>query len=583
MTQSVYRSWLQRSVAMPALMASLLLPGAARADEQTVKLIQLLIDKGIVTKGQATDLLRESGPGKRAHRAAVQTADTEAPASPPPGEVRVTYVPSFVRRQIADQVRADVMSQAREEGWAEPDALPGWTKRVKIYGDMRLRYESDLFDSTNNPNFINFPSINQGSGFDVAGLAAGTGNNPPFYNTTQDRNRFRARARIGVQGQIADWLSADMRLTTGDAGPISTNQTMGSSGEFNKYGIFLDRAYLTATAYRDLQFYLGRTINPFYTTDLIYHTDLGFDGVAAAYTHSFNHNWSVFGAGGAFPVLNTAFDFSTNSSTKYASRDAYLFALQGGVEWRPNDQYAAKLAVGLFDFNGLQGSVSSPCTVQAGGAYYCDSDNTRPAFGQTGNTYFAIRNLVPPTGSTATAAAPQYYGLSSRFNVLEIHPHFDILTWHPVDVALDGEFVKNLGFNRNGILNHGPSNGPVGPQNNLSCAYTDPKTNQCTTYHYVGGDTGYMLRVTVGQTKLAKLWDWNTFVAYKYIESDATLDALNDSDFHLGGTNARGFVLGGGVGVANNTWVGLRLHSAQAVSGPRSNVDVIQLDLNAAF
>ena len=39
--------------------------------------------------------------------------------------------------------------------------------------------------------------------------------------------------------------------------------------------------------------------------------------------------------------------------------------------------------------------------------------------------------------------------------------------------------------------------------------------------------------------EITKRWDWNVSLAYKYVESDAVLDALNDPDFHLGGTNAR--------------------------------------------
>ncbi|MFX9023817.1 putative porin, partial [Acinetobacter baumannii] len=65
---------------------------------------------------------------------------------------------------------------------------------------------------------------------------------------------------------------------------------------------------------------------------------------------------------------------------------------------------------------------------------------------------------------------------------------------------------------------------------------------------------------------------------------DATLDAFTDSDFHLGGTDARGYFLGGKLGVADSTSVTLRWMSANTISLPQAlNIDVLQLDLNTSF
>jgi hypothetical protein len=571
-----HQSMLLGRVALAALTIAVALPRRAHADEQTVKLIQLLIDKGILSKGQAADLLREtSAPGKKHTAQASVAAAEEIPAASEPGEVRVTYVPNFVRRQIADQVRADVMAQAREEGWAEPDALPEWTKRVRVYGDIRLRAEGDYYDKGNGVGFINFPAINAGSPASFISpsnqtATSGTGLTQPLpsYDSTENRNRFRARVRIGVDAEIDDWLSADMRLSTGDQGPVSTNQTMGSSGDFNKYAIFLDRASLTAAPVKNLKMIFGRMDNPFFTTDLIYHNDLGFDGMAVKYAHGIGDRFGAFVTAGAFPVFNTALDFSTNSVTKYPSLNAYLYAAQAGVEWHSDRPYAAKLAVGLFDFDGVQGKVSQPCT-QAGTSFYCSTDNQRPLWGQGGNTYMALRDLVQ---SSVGQTQQEYYGLASRFEVLDVHPRFEVLKFHPIDIVLEGEFLKNLGFDYNSIANRGPIIQP-GPANNTFGADN----------HFVGGNTGYMLKVAAGHQKLSEKWDWQSYIAYKYLESDATLDALNDSDFHQGGTNAKGYIIGGGVGIARNTSVTVKFTSASAVSGAPYNVDILQLDLNAAF
>ena len=65
--------------------------------------------------------------------------------------------------------------------------------------------------------------------------------------------------------------------------------------------------------------------------------------------------------------------------------------------------------------------------------------------------------------------------------------------------------------------------------------------------------------------------------------SDAVVDAFNDSDFRLGGTNAKGYVVGGGVGVAHNVNLVARWLSATEVTGPPYSFDIVMVDLNAQF
>jgi hypothetical protein len=205
--------------------------------------------------------------------------------------------------------------------------------------------------------------------------------------------------------------------------------------------------------------------------------------------------------------------------------------------------------------------------------YACDTDNTVPPFLQFGNTLYAIRNIPLNTlGANDSSINPQYFGLASKFNVLDVHPKFTAHTYAPIDIVLEAEFIKNLAWNQAEILAHGPPNGPIGPQNNLG--------NNGT---YQGGDTGYMAKLTVGDIMIHKKWDWNASVAYRYLETDATLDSIADSDFHLGGTNAQGYILTGALGVANNTWLSLRWLSAQSIAGPHYGNDVVQLDLLSSF
>jgi hypothetical protein len=551
-------------------------PARADADDKIAKLIQLLIEKKILSARQAHDLLAETNaPSKPArHAAAVVAPPAESATPPKPGEIRVTYVPDFIRKQIADQVRAQVMTEAQSEGWAAPDALPEWTKRFRLYGDLRVRYERDSFADGNYNQFINFASINNASAFDANNYGTGSlaQSSPPFLNTTQDRDRPRVRARIGVEAFIDDGLTANVRITTGaDNGPVTPNQTMGSPGDFSKYNVYIDRANLAYSPVSGVTLYAGRESNPFFTTDLIFNSELGFDGIAAKLEEPVTRDAGLFVSGGVFPILNSAFDFSTNSDEKFGSANAYLLAVQGGGQYHLRHDAVAKLGVGFFDFNGVQGAVSQPCPEQLGGVFACSTDDTRFPFQQFGNTVYAIRNIVNPAG-TANPVDPQYYGLASRFAVLEAHPRVEIDTYAPIAIAIDGEYIKNLAYNRQSILDHGPPQGPIGPQNNIG-----------SNGYYQGGDTGYVIRGQIGQLEIKKRWDWNVMLAYKYLETDSTLDSINDSDFHLGGTNAKGYTLTGSLGVAKDTFVSLRWFSAQVVSGPKDSNTVLQVDLQSSF
>jgi hypothetical protein len=89
--------------------------------------------------------------------------------------------------------------------------------------------------------------------------------------------------------------------------------------------------------------------------------------------------------------------------------------------------------------------------------------------------------------------------------------------------------------------------------------------------------------VSVGVPKIQRAGEWQASVAYKYVEADAVLDALTDQDFHLGGTNAKGFVLGGSYGLDKNTWLTLRWLSTDQIDGAPLSIDTLQIDLNARF
>jgi hypothetical protein len=556
----------------------------------TINLINLLVKQNVITEEQAAELIKQADEEAYIARQAVRdasskaegaekTASAAADAVSPPGTKRVTYVPEIVKKQLREDIKREVMEKAQKERWASPGAVPEWVSRIRFYGDVRVRYEGDFFPKGNDPlNAVNYNAINTGSPYDI-----NASTNPyywPTYNTSEDRNRTRLRARLGMEADLFEGFWAGLRIATGEnGGPVSFNQTFGSSGgNFSKYALWLDRAFIKYSPWSSLVLSAGRFDNPFFSpTDLVYHRDLGFDGFAAQVKHEIAPNVTPFIVAGAFPIFNTDFNVGSalNSSTglpsKFPSHDKWMVGAQAGSGLKFGSDVDLTLGVAYYDFMNVSGRVSNPCLAYTA-AILCDSDLTRPSFAQRGNTYMALRDLIPidPVNPTANPLY-QYFGLASPFRDLTVSGRLDLGHFHPVHVVFEGEYVRNLAWNRNDIAAKALANPlPAGP---ATTGLND----------YVGGNQGWLGRMTVGYRELKELWDWNVHVGYKWLESDAVIDAFADSDFGLGGTNLKGYFIGANVALGPNVWASARWMSANQIAGAPYAVDIIQVDLNARF
>jgi len=534
-------------------------PAVSAANSTVVNLIQQLVQEGVLTQDRAQALIHQAQ--DEAVIAARAPAVSPAAAQAPAASVRVPYIPQVVRNQLRDEVKQEVLREAREQNWAAPNEVPEWTKRFHLNGDFRLRYEWNLFDSRNSNAFPNFAALNAGAPFDLNNAA---GTPPPILDTTQDRQRMRIRARLGVNVDVADGLVAGIRLATGNTtNPVTTNQTLGTT--LNKQNFLLDRAFLDYHPADWIEVWAGRFANPWMSTELVWDDDINFDGVAARFRANVTDNFSLFTTGGAFPIENTAFNFPDNTVQKASSHDKWLFAGQVGLGWQPARNLDFKLAAAYYVFQNLGGMLSNPCVANTS-ADPCNTDNTRPGFQQTGNTLFAIRNLV---SNVTNPPLFQYYGLASRFRDLDITTRLDY-GMGSIHAVLEGDVVKNLAYSRSRILASNPVNN-IGPN-----AGTTPGV-------FDGGSLGYQAKLTVGYPEIHERWQWNTSFGYRHLDSDATPDAFTDSDFHLGGTNAKGYVVGGSLGIAHNVDLTAKWLSASEVTSLPYTVDVVQVDLNARF
>jgi hypothetical protein len=537
---------------------------------------------------QVTDSSGPSGPPTTAAEAPAAPEASDAPAAGVPAAsapteptddvVRVAYVPDVIKNQIREEVKNEVIAEARKENWGSPSAGPEWVSKFTLYGDIRIRAEEVINHAGNNNTgaFPDFNAINTGAPFDTAGNVFS-----PQYDVDQNRNRERLRARLGATVDLKGGFTAGLRIATGnDNDPVTENQTFGAAGnaqggDFSKYSIWLDRAYIKYQSSGDpsqaLSLYAGRFDNLFFSTTLIWANDIGFDGFAAKIPirgmvkSGVAQDFKPFLVIGAFPIFDTDLNYATNQPAKFSSYDKWLFAGQLGFDAKLSDDFQLKAAAALYQFRNIQGQLSDPftplTTSDAG-----DTDASRPSFAQNGNTYMQIRDITPgPLNDNGTIDQFQYYGLASQFKEFALTEGLYYDHFEPFEISLVSEWVKNLAFNQSAVAAAAVNNGgPTG---------------------FIGGNTGWMTTLKFGDKLIAEAGDWNVSVGYRKVESDAVVDGFNDADFGgaLTGTNLKGFTLTAAIGISTDVWIEGRWFSASAIAGPIYRNDLLQLDLNAKF
>ena len=586
-----------------------------------VNLINKLVQRGVLTADDARTMVTQAQAEAEAQKvqnesdmfaiaqiAAVQTMTDQALAQQTgtsavdasrremEEDMRVTYVPAPVRAQLTEDIRRELGLRLGGGEQKTPPGLPTLLARLKPEGEIRFRYEADLYPS-NNSNldnaFVNFNAINTGSPINILPSALAL-NPPPQWNANQNRNRYRMLVRLGTGIELGDNFSAGVRVATGDNNsPVTANQSFGlanqgQGGQFSKYAIWLDRAYIRydlggggpdtgmlavgapssmvgpgELGDAGMTLWFGRFDNPFFSTPIIFDNDLGFDGAAIRLTY--NHEDIVIPSvvAGAFPVFNTDLNFSSNQAEKFPSYDKYLFAIQGGTQVNITKNWSTQLAAAYYSFYNIEGQLSSPY-VQYSEDDAGDTDNSRPSFAQKGNTYRTLRNVIPPPGSTALLMDYQYFGLATPFQNLAFTGKLNYDGWDPVRVSLVSEFVRNLAFNSSAI-------------NEVAV------NNLGTDGSFEGSPDAWLVDLEAGHAELDKLGAWQMSFGYRWIGSDAVVDGFNDSDFGLGGSNMKGFTVAARLALSPHVFLGFRWFGSESIAGPQYDMNILQLDLGAKF
>src|SRR5271156_380761 len=497
-----------------------------------INLLQALVDQGVITREKADQMVKAAQEKAAADAAAVAKADE--------GAVRVPYVPQIVKDEIAKQVAeevnpavvAGVVDQAKTEGWGVPGSLPDWLKRTRLSADITLREEGLFYDKNNTPQ-PNFYAINQAGGIEAAGENA-------FLDSTETRIRFRGRLHFAVDSDVTDSVTAGFRIATGNTSDlVSETQTLDGTAP---YTIGLDELYIrddqrNAQRFPWLSVVVGRYLNPHDTpTDLIFHKDLTFEGLAATGRFGLGDGSAeqshIFLTVGGHPL----------QEIEFSAQDKWLVGGQLGSYLRLSDAQNVRFAAAFYDYFNVTGRLNPPDST-----IY---NYTAPQFTRLGNTVFNIENNGNPNS--------QLFAYASKFRLVNLNATYTVSVGRYNAIA-SVDAVRNFGFNAAQV--------------------------EANTGYYVAPRTkGYQGQVSFGYPSVLTPGAWRALVGYRYLQRDAVIDEYTDSDFHyFGGTNAEGYYVIVDYGVASRVWLRLRYLSANQIDGPEFANDVLQFDVNTNF
>lgn len=180
----------------------------------------------------------------------------------------------LVEKGVLSVREANELREQADEGFNKAlqsrTGMPDWVTQLKLYGDVRGRYE---FFRTDN---------------DTPGVGA----------PNKPRDRMRYRLRVGATVTMLDNFEAGFRFTssepTGTFGgdPISGNTTFQDNG--SKKFLYVDLAYGKWTPIKSGPWLLSGTVgkmeNPFLLSDMVFDGDYTPEGVGLQGGYAFNDN-----------------------------------------------------------------------------------------------------------------------------------------------------------------------------------------------------------------------------------------------------------------------------------------------------
>ena len=189
--------------------------------------------------------------------------------------------------------------------------------QLKLYGDVRFRYQYDQFH----------PEVN------VPNLA------------TDERNRFRFRLRIGADVQLGDQFFAGVMFVTS---PNSDADSQTFTEGYDNYSIYIDKAFAGWTPNDWFTIVVGKQANPFYTTELVWAPAINPAGIV----ETLDISKALFPANSplSLQLISMQGAFEDNSGFTTGNDSAWQFVEQLKATWHFNKDTSVTFAPGYMTY-----------------------------------------------------------------------------------------------------------------------------------------------------------------------------------------------------------------------------------------
>jgi hypothetical protein len=227
--------------------------------------------------------------------------------------------------------------------------------------------------------------------------------------------------------------------------------------------------------------------------------------------------------------------------------DKFFWGGQLGLEFKPSAFFTFRLSGAFYDFQNITGKLNDPDRRDD------ESDYTAPLFQTKGNALFIIDSSVD------VDLEDQKTGLAAEYQLANATAKMTLKYFDPIQIVIDADYVVNIALDVDEVV----------------------ELTEADKNNY--GDEGYQFGLLIGYPEIDGFGQWHANVFYRYLETDAVLDAFTDSDFRGGGTNAKGWGAGLGVGLYKDVWLNAKWMSADEIIGPQFAQDTLQVDISGRF
>lgn len=503
----------------------------------------------------------------------------------------------FVTQQEAEQVQAEAAAQHTNNAAQMPPMPPSqWKisqpiKNVELFGDARVRYEDRYAE-------------------DQAGNSI-------------DLQRFRYSVRLGLRGDLFDGFYYGIRLDTGSnprspwitAGTSTTSSSSLFFGPFGKSeaGVNIGQVYLGWNPEDWVDVTVGKMPNPLYTSSMVWSANISPEGFAERFKYpvgqaEFFANFGQFLYEDLNPNSSSSF-LGINNNLGQQTDNIFMFAWQGGVNYKITPNINAKIAGTVYNYIGFHQSTINNISGLAPyygdpyvgeGAFFLENGHVAPGFSGFGTGL----NLA---GNASLNYPFNQVGLDN-LEVVEVPFEFNVkIPKWKLETRLFGDFAYNL----EGSQRAQAAANAFNTMNHNNALNVNPAPTPHTLIAQTGNDKAYQIGLGIGSDDIAygpmqglvygtsaprHSWEIRTY--WQHTEQYSLDPNLLDLDFFNGLENLQGVYVSAAYAFTGNVIGTFRYGHASRINNslgtggssgdipqinPVNNYDIYQVDLTVRF